>query len=245
MGRNINNSQDAWITPEGAFLNAPNRRHKIRHYYKVVLTSIIIFTSLVGAASALTIFYAGEEHGQLGPHGCGVEQVGGLANRYTLVENLYIKHPSAVLNLHTGNLIAVSDPNSEWVYQIGLSALEMLKVDIFCLGPQELSLPEETISALHASYPSIRITCGNLENDSVSRYLIESVDSSSMAVISLLSQIHAKSLPDVSLIPPENALSTLRLWSFDSGRCRFTGRYQSVCVCYDCVLHLLYDACGS
>ena len=182
--------------------------------YLLLFLSFFIF--LFGsAASSVTIFYAGEEQGELGPHGCGVEQVGGLANRHTLVENLYIKHPEFVLNLHTGNLIDVLDPNSEWVYQIGLSALELLKVDVFCLGPNELSLPEETVLSLHAGYPSIRMTCGNLKSDSFSRYLIESVDSESVAVISLLSQDHASSLPHVSLLPPKTALSSLKSELFD------------------------------
>ena len=187
-----------------------HRQYRITYTYLFIFFIFTFLFCCVKHTNALTIFYSGEEHGQLGPHGCGVEQVGGLANRYTLIENLYIKHPGAVLNLHTGNLIDASDPNSEWVYQIGLSALEMLKVDVFCLGHQELSLPEETVSSLHASYPSIRITCGNLEYDSVSRYLIESTDSNSVAVINLLSQIHAKSLTNVSLISPESALSTLQ-----------------------------------
>lgn len=184
-----------------------------RHPYLLIFSFLFIvtfFTCAVNAAPALTIFYAGAEHGQLVPHGCGAEQVGGLANRWTLIENLYIKHPGAVLNLHTGNLIDAADPNAEWVYQIGLSALETMKVDVLCLGPNELSLPEETLAALHANYPSIGITCANLKQERVSPYLIQSVDSMNVAVIGLLSQSHAQSLPDVELIPPEKVLAALK-----------------------------------
>ena len=110
--------------------------------YIVIFRFLSIITLLIctiDPATALTLFYSGEEHGQLGLHGCGSEQVGGLAHRHTLIENLYIKHPGAVLNLHIGNLIDATDENAEWVYQIGLSALEVMMVDVLCLGPNELS----------------------------------------------------------------------------------------------------------
>ena len=186
----------------------------MRNCQNIIAFTFLFVVSLllcsVKSAMALTIFYSGEEQGQLGLHGCGNEQVGGLAHRHTLIENLYIKHPGAVLNLHTGNLIDATDQNAEWVYQIGFSALETMKVDVLCLGPNELSLPQETLAALHADYPSIGITCANLKQEKARPYLIQSVDSMDVAVIGLLSQSHAQSLPNVELIPPENALATLK-----------------------------------
>lgn len=183
-----------------------------RRPYLLVFFSflLIVLPCAVNAAPALTIFYAGEERGQLSPHDCGEEQVGGLANRWTLIENLYIRHPGAVLNLHTGNLIDAADQNVEGVYQIGLAALEAMKVDVLCLGPNELSLPVKTLVVLHANYPSIEFTCANLKQEIVSPYLIQSVDSLSVAVIGLLSQTQSQSLQNVELIPPENALATLK-----------------------------------
>jgi len=110
---------------------------------------LMLALSIVAAnhAIALTLLYSGEEQGQLGLHGCGTEQVGGLAHRHTLVTDLRIKH-GAVLNLHTGNLIDPTDETAEWIYQIGLSALDAMRVDVLCLGPNELSLPLETLAAL-------------------------------------------------------------------------------------------------
>ena len=77
---------------------------------------------------------------------------------------MHEKHPGAVLNLHTGNLIAASDPNSEWVYQIGLSALEMLKVDVIVVvfhGTAEES------SVLSQKFPliDVLIVADNQERD--------------------------------------------------------------------------------
>lgn len=168
------------------------------------------FLGIVSAAPALTIFYSGEEHGQLGSHGCGAEQVGGLANRHTLIDNLYIKHPNVVLNLHTGNLIDATDQNAEWVYQIGLSALEAMKIDVLCLGPNELSLSQETLVALHVSYPGIKVTCANLKQEITSPYLIQSVGSMNISVVGLISQQYSQTFPNVSLISPGKALAALK-----------------------------------
>ena len=121
---------------------------------------LVLFTFAANSAEALTILYSGEEHGQLSLHGCGTEQVGGLAYRHTLIDDLRIKHRE-VLNLHTGNLIDPADANAEWVYQIGLSALDAMAVDVLCLGPNELSLPLETLAALHLNHPKIGFVCAN------------------------------------------------------------------------------------
>ena len=184
-----------------------------RRQYILTFTFLFIATLLlcsVKSANALTIFYSGEEHGQLGLHGCGSEQVGGLAHRYPLIENLYIKHPGAVLNLHTGNLIDATDQNAEWTYQIGLSALEAMKVDVLCLGPNELSLPSETLAALQANYPEIGVTCANVNRGIEKPYLIQTYASVNVAVVGLISETHAQVLPNVSIIPPQNALSELK-----------------------------------
>ena len=181
--------------------------------YILTFTFLFIATLLlcsVKSANALTIFYSGEEHGQLGLHGCGSEQVGGLAHRYPLIENLYIKHPGAVLNLHTGNLIDATDQNAEWTYQIGLSALEAMKVDVLCLGPNELSLSSETLAELQANYPEIGVTCANVNRGIEKPYLIQTYASVNVAVVGLISETHAQVLPNVSIIPPQNALSELK-----------------------------------
>ena len=184
-----------------------------RRQYILTFTFLFIATLLlcsVKSANALTIFYSGEEHGQLGLHGCGSEQVGGLAHRYTLIDNLYIKHPDAVLNLHTGNLIDATDQNVEWTYQIGLSALEAMKVDVLCLGPNELSLSSETLAGLQANYPEIGVTCANVNRGIEKPYLIQTYASVNVAVVGLISETHAQVLPNVSIIPPQNALSELK-----------------------------------
>ena len=176
----------------------------------VLFYIVLLLIITVKPVSALTLFYLGEEQGQLGLHGCGSEQVGGLAHRYTLIENLYIKHPGAVLNLHTGNLIDAKDKNAEWVYQIGLSALETMNVDVLCLGPNELSLSSETLAAIHANHPNIVFTCANLKSGMEKPYLIHTVESVNVAVINLISLSHAHELPNISLMSPQSALTELK-----------------------------------
>ena len=184
-----------------------------RHQYIRTLAYLFIFPLLlcsVELVTALTIFYAGEEQGQLGLHGCGSEQVGGLAHRHTLIDNLYIRHPEAVLNMHTGNLIDATDPNAEWVYQIGLSALEAMEVNILCLGPNELSLASENLASIHANYPEIVFICTNSKPGIEKPYLIQTVDNVNVAVINLISLSHAEGLPNVSLKSPQNVLAELK-----------------------------------
>ena len=170
---------------------------------------LALFTFAVDPAEALTILYSGEEHGQLGLHGCGTEQVGGLAHRQTLITDLRIRHDT-VLNLHTGNLIDPTDPNAEWIYQIGLSALDAMAVDVLCLGPNELSLPLETLAAFHADYPEIGVVCANVATGMGTRYVIRSVASTNVAVVGLVSENYAPELPAIALIPPQNALAKLK-----------------------------------
>ena len=173
-----------------------------------LLAIFTLFTFTTNPVEALVILYSGEEHGQLGLHGCGTEQVVGLAHRHTLIDDLRIRHAEA-LNLHTGNLVDTSDPNAEWIYQIGLSALEAMAVDVMCLGPNELSLPLETLAAFHADYPELEVICANVAAGIEARYVIRSVASTNVAVVGLVSENYAPVLPTVALIPPQNALAEL------------------------------------
>ena len=169
----------------------------------------ILFAFVVSPATALTLLYSGEEHGQLSLHGCGAEQVGGLAYRHTLIDDLRIKH-GEVLNLHTGNLIDAAAPNAEWIYQIGLSALDAMVVDVLCLGPNELSVPQETLAALHANHPELGFVCANLTSKGAQPYQIRSVVSMNVAVVGLVSENHTQELPDVTLISPQTTLTELK-----------------------------------
>lgn len=184
------------------------KRQNITTFISLFIVSLLLCS--VKPTTALTIFYSGEEQGQLGLHGCGNEQVGGLAHRYTLIDNLYIKYPGSVLNLHTGNLIDATDQNAEWVYQIGLSALEDMKVNAFCLGPNELSLPSETLAALQANHPEIGVTCANVRHGIKNPYLIQTYATAKVAVVGLISETQVQELPGVSLIPPQTALTGLK-----------------------------------
>ena len=168
-----------------------------------------LFTFAVDAADPFTILYSGEEYGQLGLHGCGTEQIGGLAHRQTLINDLRTKH-GTVLNLHTGNLIDPASANAEWIYQIGLSALDAMKVDVLCLGANELSLPLETLVAFHANYPEIGVVCANVAVGMETRYVIRSVASTNVGVVGLVSENYSPELPTVVLIPPQNALAELK-----------------------------------
>ena len=191
----------------------------MKHFTDLFLFLLGIFAVSVSSAAALTFLYSGEEHGQLGLHGCGTEQVGGLAHRLTLINDLRIKYGEA-LNLHTGNLIDPTDANAEWVYQIGLSALEAMQVDAFCLGPNELSLSQEMLAAVHANHPDIAFVCANLINTVATPYLIHETSAASapgdatprqkVAIVGLVSEIHAPELPVTQLLPPENALAELK-----------------------------------
>jgi len=71
--------------------------------FSVLIGCLVLCTpSFADGSNAFTLIYAGEEKGQLGLHGCGTEQVGGLSRRLTVIHSLREKHP-APLNLHTGN----------------------------------------------------------------------------------------------------------------------------------------------
>lgn len=174
-----------------------------------LLLIVFLFTCAVKPVTALTLFYSGEEHGQLGLHGCGTEQIGGLAHRQTLISGIRAEH-DFVLNLHTGNLIDTTDPNAEWIYQIGMSVLNAMDVDVMCLGPNELSLPLETFTALYANHPEVKVICTNIKTGIETPYLISTVFSLDVAIVGLVSQTHQKELPDVELIEPQTALAELK-----------------------------------
>jgi len=163
----------------------------------------------VNRADALTILYSGEEHGQLGLHGCGTEQVGGLAHRHTLISDLSTRH-DAVLRLHIGNLIDATDKNAEWIYQIGLTALDAMEVDVLCLGPHELSFTSETLAALHANHPKIAFTWANAKQGVVNPYLIHAAASMDVAVVALISQTYTQEFPNLELTQPHTALAGLK-----------------------------------
>ena len=183
-----------------------------RYQYIRTLTCLFILLLIlcsVESGTALTIFYSGEENGQLGLHGCGSEQVGGLAHRHTLLLALRTDL-DAVLNLHAGNLIDATDGNAEWIYQIGLSALDAMGIDVLCLGPQELSFSSETLAALHANHPNIAFTCANAKQGVVSPYLIHKVSSMNVAVVGLISETYTQEPYKVELTQPLTVLAELK-----------------------------------
>lgn len=187
-----------------------------RHQYTKTLTCLFILLLMlcsVNSVTALTIFYSGEENGQLGLHGCGSEQVGGLAHRHTLLMDLR-NDLDDVLNLHTGNLIDATDDNldfqAEWIYQIGLSALDAMGIDVLCLGPHELSFSSETLAALHANHPNIAFTCANAKQGVVPPYLIQKVSSMNVAVVGLISETYMQESHKLDLKQPDTALVELK-----------------------------------
>ena len=94
-------------------MNFAVRRISLTIGFSVVLGCLLPFTQAIADASdAFTLIYAGEESGQLGLHGCGTEQVGGLSRRQTVIQSLREVH-SAPLNLHTGNFLDPTDPKNE------------------------------------------------------------------------------------------------------------------------------------
>ena len=180
----------------------------------LLLTSVLLFALTLSLfvqkpADALTILYSGAEYGQLGLHGCGAEQVGGLARRHTLITNLCTQ-PDVPLNLHIGNLIDATDENAEWIYQIGLTALDAMHVDVLCLGPNELSLPLETLKALHANYPDMGVVCANMAAGMDTPYLIRTISKVNVAIVGLVSQTYTQDIRDVELIPSQTALAELK-----------------------------------
>ncbi len=179
--------------------------HLLTYASLLILT---LFTFAAAPTEALTILYSGEEHGQIGLHGCGAEQIGGLAHRQTLIDTLHFKSEE-VLNLHTGNLIDPTDANAEWIYQIGLSAFEAMKIDAVCLGPNELSLPFETLAALHSNHSAVGFVCTNATPRIDTPYLIRKVASVNVAIVSLVSESHALELSTVDLTSPQTALAVL------------------------------------
>ena len=174
---------------------------------------LILMPCSVMSEPVLTIFYAGEEQGQLSLHGCGSEQVGGLAHRHTLLLNLR-NELDAVLNLHTGNLIDAADGNldfsAEWIYQIGLSALDAIGIEVLCLGPHELSFSSETLAALHTNHPNIAFTCANAKQGVVPPYLIQKVSSMNVAVVGLISETYTQEPYKLELTKPHTALAELK-----------------------------------
>ncbi len=191
--------------PWRAFWKVYRSPRVLIHALLFVLT---LFTFAALPAEALIILYSGEERGQLGLHGCGTEQVGGLAHRHTLIDDLRTKHRS-VLNLHTGNLIDASDPNAEWIYQIGLSALDTMKVDVMCLGPNELAIPLETLTAFHLNHPEVGFVCTNAAPPIGTPYLIRPVSSVNVAIVSLVSESHTPEFSTVDLTRPQTTLAEL------------------------------------
>ena len=170
------------------------------------------------ASSALTLIYSGEEQGQLGLHGCGTEQVGGLSRRQTVIQSLREKHANT-LNLHTGNILSSTSPNNELIYQIALEALGEMNYDAVFLGPQDLCLPLDSLQALHANHPNLPVVCTNLSVSSPNissfvPYILQNTPIQvEVALIGLISKSHETEVtaynPGMTLTSPEEALNAL------------------------------------
>ena len=174
--------------------------------------------AIADSSSPLMLIYSGEEQGLLRLHGCGTEQVGGLARRHTVIKSLREEHRHT-LNLHTGNILDSANPNNELIYQIALEVLSGMNYDVMCLGPQDLSLPTDTLSVLYANHPDLPIICTNLSVSSPNTllfapYIIQNtVTSINVAIINLISQSYQTEIsaynPSIVLTDPVGALEVL------------------------------------
>ena len=168
------------------------------------------------SSSPLVLIYSGEEQGLLGLHGCGTEQVGGLARRHTVIKSLREERLNT-LNLHTGNTLDSANPNNELICQIALEALSGMSYDALCLGPQDLSLPTDTLSALYENQPDLSVICTNLSIPSpnpFAPYIIHNITAQiEVAIISLISQSYQAGIaaynPGITLSKPAEALEAL------------------------------------
>ncbi len=181
----------------------------LKHFLSVLFFILAMFDFAVRTAEALTLLYSGEEHGHLGLHGCGAEQVGGLAHRLTLLDDLRIRH-GTVLNLHTGNLIDPTDANAEWGYQIGLAAVNALQIDVFCLGPNEVSLSQETLAGVRGNHPEVPVVCANVASDIWEPYRILPVSATNVSIVGLIAESQVSELPAGVLIPPRTVLAAMK-----------------------------------
>ena len=171
-------------------------------------------TSIADGSNAFALIYAGEEGGQLGLHGCGAEQVGGLSRRQPVIQSLLEKHP-ARLNLHTGNILDPTDPNNELICQIALEALSAMRYDVACLGPSDLSFPLDSLYALYANHPNLLVVCANIVWARFPRpFEVVEVAKRKIAVVGLISKSYETEIsaynPEVALSHPAEALETLR-----------------------------------
>ena len=174
--------------------------------------------TMADTSATLTLIYSGEEGGQLGLHGCGTEQVGGLSRCQTVVHSLREKYADT-LNLHTGTLTDPTDPNNELIYQIALEALSTMDNDAVCLGPQDLYLSVDALSALYANHPNLPVVCTNISVAdpnplSFVPYTIQKTATQiRVAVIGLISKSHQIELaaynPNITLTAPRGTLETL------------------------------------
>ena len=187
--------------------------------FSVVFGCLIPCTlSIADASNTFTLIYAGEEEGQLGLHGCGTEQVGGLSRRQTVIQSLREKHP-APLNLHTGNTLDPTDPNNELICQIALEALSAMSYDAVCLGPRDLCFPIDSLTALYANHPDLPIVCTNLSVTapnllSISPYIVQKVAKQiKVAVVGLISKSYETEISSynagVTLTHPVETLETI------------------------------------
>ena len=182
--------------------------------FSVVLGCLVLCSpNLADGSNAFTLIYAGEEGGQLGLHGCGTEQVGGLSRRQTVIQSLREQHP-APLNLHTGNTLDPTDSNNEIICQIALEALSAMRYDAVCLGPSDLSFPLDSLSALYANHTDLPVVCTNIVGVRFPRpFEVVEVASRKVAVVGLVSKSHETEIsaynPGVALTHPAEALKTL------------------------------------
>ena len=184
----------------------------------VIFLAVLLLCTIADTSTALVLIYSGEEGGQLGLHGCGTEQLGGLSRRQTVIHSLREKYADP-LNLHTGTLTDPTDPNNELIYQIALEALSTMHYDTVCLGPQDLFLPVDVLSALYANHPNLPVVCTNLavadpNSLSFAPYTIQKTATQiRVAVIGLISKSHQTELSaynsDITLTTPVETLETL------------------------------------
>jgi len=113
----------------------------------------------------VALFLTGRQYGYIEPCGCTglANQKGGLARKYSLLENLRNERNWTVVPLDVGNQVRRFGPQAEIQFRTTIDALRKMRYEAVGLGPDDLRLsPDELLSVVLDQPKGAPFVCANM-----------------------------------------------------------------------------------
>ncbi len=179
------------------------------------------------AAQGITLFFSGQEQGQLKPCGCSDGQLGGLERRGAVFTQV---PRSRRLVINTGSIVDAETEQNLIKFPVFLQAFSLLGYDCLHLTAQDLRI-EQLTGALAGLDPSIRVITADPVGESQASSFARSFSLGGREIVVRVFAVNAR-----TTLPSVREASQVRVFILDSAEEALVHAVLEIATAEDCVL---------